>query len=84
MTQYNNKVLEHIEKMEAEEWGKGIKYVLADNGRVEYVFNNGEKHIEDTKTGEKWIEGKELDTESLLDKFSRFITDRRGRDPFGE
>ena len=76
MTQYNNKVLEHIEKMEAEEWGKKIKYVLADNGIIKYAYNNGEIHIEENKPGgKKWIEGKLMEEETLLDKFGKFVTD---------
>ena len=81
MTQYNNKVLKHIERMEAEEWGKKIKYVLADNGIIKYAYNNGEIHIEENKPGgKKWIEGKALNDESLLDKFSRFVIDHTRRD----
>ena len=76
MTQYKNKVIEHLERMEAEEWGKKIKYVLADDGIIKYAYNNGEIHIEENKPdGKKWIEGKAMEKETLLEKFSKFVTD---------
>ena len=84
MTQYRDEVEKHKELMEAEEWGKRVKYMHASGGVIEIAFNNGEKHFEETKTGKKWKTGIDISKESLMDKFNRFTNDVAiGRDPNG-
>ena len=56
MTQYDDKVKEHKEKLAVEEWGKQVKYLHINNGIIELAFNNGNKHFEETSTGKKWKE----------------------------
>ena len=86
MTQYKQMVEEYQEKMKAEEWGKEIKHIHAHNGIFEVAYNNGEIHYEENiPNGKKWVEGKALTKKSLMDKFSKFITDVRvGVDPYGK
>ena len=85
MTQYSDNVKRHKEKMEAEEWGKQIKYLLASNGIFEVAYNNGGKHFEETATGRKWKEGVAASNKTLRDKFSEFMADVAvGRDPYGK
>ena len=84
MTQYKDKVAKHKAKIEAEEWGRQVKYIHACNGIFEVAYNNGEKHFEETATGRKWKEGVKDSTENLIQKFTRFMVDVKvGRDPNG-
>ena len=85
MTQYSDKVKKHKEKMEAEEWGKRVKYLHASNGILEVAYNNGEVHFEETATGKKWTEGVADSTKTLIERFGKFMADVRiGRDPYGK
>ena len=84
MTQYKDKVAEHKAKLEAEEWGKQVKYLHASGGILEVAYNNGEKHFEETATGKKWKTGVDSSKENLIDKFARYMADVQvGRDPNG-
>ena len=85
MTQYSDKVQRHKQKMEAEEWGRKIKYLHASNGIFEVAYNNGEKHFEETATGRKWTEGVVDSSKTLIHRFSEFMADVAvGRDPYGK
>ena len=85
MTQYSDKVKKHKEKMEAEEWGKRVKYLHASNGILEVAYNNGEIHFEETATGKKWIEGQADSKKTLIQRFGKFMADVSiGRDPYGQ
>lgn len=85
MTQYSDRVKKHKEKMEAEEWGKQVKYLHASSGILEVAYNNGEKHFEETATGRKWKEGVAFSNKTLIDRFSEFMADVSiGRDPYGK
>ena len=84
MTQYKDKVAKHKAKIEAEEWGRQVKYLHASGGILEVAYNNGEKHFEETATGKKWKTGVDYSKENLMDKFQRFMADVKvGRDPNG-
>ena len=84
MTQYDNKVKEHKEKLAVEEWGKQVKYLHINNGIIELAFNNGNKHFEETSTGKKWKEKPHFSEQTLLTQFSRWLSDVTiGRDPNG-
>ena len=41
MTQYSDEVEEVRLRQEADTWGKGVKYIHANNGIIETAFNNG-------------------------------------------
>ena len=85
MTQYKEQVEEYKAKMEAEEWGKRVKYLHASNGILEVAYNNGEVHFEETATGKKWIEGQADSKKTLIQRFEKFMADVRiGRDPYGQ
>ena len=84
MTQYKDKVAKHKAKIEAEEWGKKVRYIHASGGVLEVAYNNGEKHFEETATGKKWKTGVDYSKENLIDKFARYMADVQvGRDPNG-
>ena len=85
MTQYKDKVAKHKAKIEAEEWGRQVKYIHACNGIFEVAYNNGEKHFEETATGKKWKTGVDYTDETLMERFERYLSDVAvGRDPNGE
>ena len=48
MTEFSDKVDKQQLKLEAEEWGKVIKYYHYNNGVRTIEFNNGNKLIENT------------------------------------
>ena len=76
MTQYTDEVEEHKLKLEAEEWGKKINYVHAQNGVIETKFNNGDIRYEENKPGGKTTWHREKTSkESLIDKFFRWQAD---------
>ena len=84
MTQYDDKVQKHKEKLALEKWGKQVKYLHINNGIIELAFNNGNKHFEETSTGKKWKEKPHFSEKTLLDEFGRWLSDVRiGRDPNG-
>jgi len=85
MTQYKEEVEKYKAKMEAEEWGKRVKYLHASNGILEVAYNNGEIHFEETATGKKWIKGQADSKKTLIQRFEKFMADVRiGRDPYGQ
>ena len=85
MTQYKEEVEKYKAKMEAEEWGKRVKYIHASNGVLEVAYNNGEIHVEETATGKKWIEGQADSKKTLIQRFEKFMADVSiGRDPYGQ
>jgi hypothetical protein len=86
MTQYDDEVRKHKLKMEAEDWGRGIKYLYASDGLLTIAYNNGSFRYEETKKGGKvWTEHTdELKKQSLLDRFSRWIADREAGYDHGE
>ena len=73
MTQYKDKVAKHKAKIEAEEWGRQVKYIHACNGIFEVAYNNGEKHFEETATGKKWKTGIDYTDETLMERFERYL-----------
>jgi|TARA_Y100000385_G_C13093532_1_gene640026 hypothetical protein len=85
MTQYKDEVERHAELLAAEEWGKQVKYLHAGSGIIEVAYNNGQKHFEETATGKKWQTGVDYNTESLVDKFNRYMNDVSvGKEPYGK
>ena len=51
MTQYSDKVEEVRLKQDAEEWGRGVKYIHGSNGIIETAFFNGDVHIQENWEG---------------------------------
>ena len=78
MTQYSDKVEEVRLKQDAEEWGKGIKYIHASNGIVETAYYNGDVHIQENwEGGKSWTIYAE-EPRNLVDKFLRWRATYRG------
>ena len=42
MTEFEDQVEKQRQLMKVEEWGKGVKYIHANNGIIETKFNNGD------------------------------------------
>ena len=77
MKQYSDKVEEVRLKQQAEDWGKGIKYIHANNGIIETAYQNGNVHYEDTKTGRKWTVYSNHSQGTLVEKFRKWLSDRK-------
>jgi hypothetical protein len=77
MTEHSEKVREQKFKIDAEEWGKKVKFYHYNNGIREMKFNNGISYFEDTKTEKKWTVYPEDYKLSLLENFSRWLVDRK-------
>lgn len=74
MTQYTDEVEEYKLKLQAEAWGKKVKYILAGGGIIETAYNNGDIQYKENKPGGKTTWHRES-KESLLDKFYRWQAD---------
>jgi len=72
MTQYTNEVDTQKLKLEAEEWGKQLKYYHYNNGIRTIEFNNGYKTIQDTNTDKVTVKPYEGNS-SLLDRFIKSL-----------
>ena len=79
MTQYSNKVEEIRLKQDAEEWGKGVKYLHASDGIIETAFNNGDIHFEENWEGGKTWTIYAQEPTNLIDKFLRWRAGYRGK-----
>jgi hypothetical protein len=75
MTEFEDVVAKQMEIMQAEEWGKKVKYLLAQDGKTQIVLNNGDVQWTDSKTGKSYWERKNPKEESLVDKFVRWRSD---------
>ena len=75
MTEYTDAVEKQRIKNDAEVWGKGIKYIHANNGIIETAFNNGD--IQYDRDGRiSWHREKPTRFETLIDKFQRALADK--------
>ena len=77
MTQFTDLVEEHRIRTEAEEWGNKIKFIHYNNGVEETKFNNGKSKFIDRETGKKWTVYPEDARLSLVERFERWLVDRR-------
>lgn len=76
MTEYEAEVRKQIELMKAEEWGKKVNYLLAEDGKTKLVLNNGDIQWTNNKTGKShWVRSNP-DKESLIDRFQRWRSDQ--------
>jgi hypothetical protein len=78
MTQYSDIVEEARIKGDADEWGKGVKYIHANNGIIETAFNNGNIHFKDNKNGRGWTVYPQEPT-NLMDRFLQWKSDNHGK-----
>jgi hypothetical protein len=74
MTEHTDMIKEKATKL------KKIAYIHASNGIIETAFNNGVKKFEENKPGgKKWTEGEKEAPETLMQSFSRWVHDHRGK-----
>ena len=78
MTQYSDEVEEVRLRQEADTWGKGVKYIHANNGIIETAFNNGNIHFKDNKNGRGWTVYAQ-EPENLIDRFLRWKATDNGK-----
>ena len=78
MTEYTEEVNLQRLRNEAEEWGKGIKYIHANKGIIETKFNNGD--IQYDRDGRISWHREKPTRETLIDKFNRAVSDRIGKE----
>lgn len=79
MTQYDDLIKRKAKELEAEEWGKQVKYIHANQGIMEIAYNNGVVQYEQIATGKKWTEGKKEKKDTLLQSFGKWVADQRGK-----
>ena len=77
MTQYSDEVEEVRLRREAETWGEGIKYILANNGVIETKYNNGNIHYLENKTGHGWTVYAHEPT-NVIAQFVKWKTSKNG------
>ena len=54
MTEYTERVERERNKQAAEKWGKGVRYIHANNGVIETKYNNGDIHYETRQKNGKY------------------------------
>ena len=78
MTEYTDLVEEKRILLDAEKWGKGIKYIHANNGIIETAFQNGDIHYKETKPkGRSWTVYANHSQGTIVEKFRRWLSDVR-------
>ena len=73
MTEFEDIVEKQRQLNKAEEWGKGIKYIHANNGIIETAFNNGD--IQYDREGRISWHREKSTRETLIGKFHRAVAD---------
>ena len=79
MTEYTDQVLNQDLKNRAEKWGNKVKFIHYNNGIEETKFNSGKSRFIDRNTGKEWTVFPDDAKLSLVDRFSRWLVDRRQR-----
>ena len=79
MTEYTDKVQDQDLKNRAEKLGKEVKFIHYNNGIEETKFNSGKSKFIDRNTGKEWTVFPDDAKLSLVDRFSRWLVDRRQR-----
>ena len=65
MTEYTDEVERQRQLQQAEKWGKGVKYIHANNGIIETKFNNGDiQYVENKPKGKTTWHREKLTKES--------------------
>ena len=75
MTEYTDKVERQRILMQAEECGKGVRYIHANNGIIETAYQNGDVHYQETKTGKKWTVYANHSQGTIVERFLRWVSD---------
>jgi len=76
MTQYSDLVEDQRTLNDAEEWGKNIKYIHANDGITETAYNNGDKQYVESATGKQWTVYANHSQGTILQKFIKWASDR--------
>jgi len=80
MTEYTERVERERNKQAAEKWGKGVRYIHANNGIIETKFNNGDiQYVENKPGGKTTWHREQLTKTSLIEKWWRALADMGGR-----
>tara|TARA_B100000965_G_scaffold393002_1_gene403216 strand:+ start:208 stop:450 length:243 start_codon:yes stop_codon:yes gene_type:complete len=77
MTEYTDKVQDQDLKNRAEKWGKEVKFIHYNDGIEETKFNSGKSRFIDRNTGKEWTVFPDDAKLSLVDRFSKWLVDRR-------
>ena len=77
MTEYTDKVQDQDLKIRAEEWGNKEKFIHYNDGIEETRFNSGKSRFIDRNTGKEWTVFPDDAKLSLVDRFSKWLVDRR-------
>ena len=77
MTEYTDKVQDQDLKIRAEEWGNKVKFIHYNDGIEETRFNSGKSRFIDRNTGKEWTVFPDDAKLSLVDRFSKWLVDRR-------
>ena len=77
MTEYTDKVQDQDLKNRAEEWGNKVKFIHYNDGIEETRFNSGKSRFIDRNTGKEWTVFPDDAKLSLVDRFSKWLVDRR-------
>ena len=77
MTEYTDQVQNQDLKNRAEKWGKEVKFIHYNNGIEETKFNSGKSRFIDRNTGKEWTVFPDDAKLSLVDRFSKWLVDRR-------
>jgi len=72
MTEFKDKVQRQKFRLQAEEWGKQLKYYHYNDGVRTIEFNNGNKLVENTNTDKVQVI-RFKGNESLVDRFANFL-----------
>ena len=75
MTEYTEEVEKQRQLQDAEKWGKGIKYIHANNGVIETAFYNGD--IKYDRDGRISWHRENSTRETLVGKFHRAMADMK-------
>ena len=79
MTEYTDQVQNQDLKNRAEKWGKEVKFIHYNDGIEETKFNSGKSRFIDRNTGKEWTVFPDDAKLSLVDRFSKWLVDRRQR-----
>ena len=78
MTEYTERVERERNRQAAEKWGKGVRYVHANNGVIETKFNNGDIKFETRQKSGKYkthCHREKLTNDSLITNWVRSVVD---------
>ena len=73
MTEYTEEVEKQRILQQAEKWGKGVKYIHANNGIIETKFNNGD--IQYDRDGRISWHREKPTKKTSIDTFHRALAD---------